>query len=275
MKIRLLGAVEIHGRDGAVRLPSEKARALLALLAWRPNAFLSDERAAEEIWGGDQPVHPTGALYTCATRLRRAIAEPGQSPRYSVVARRRGGYQLLVDPQDIDLHRFRGLLAEARHAVRRDDDAEALEMFDAACALWSGLPLPDLSIEWAGRARAALEREWLGARTSRIAVLLRMGRQGEAIPELFQLAEQDPLDERIAAMLMLSLHRDGRQHEALRCYSRIRAALVEELGDEPGADLRFLHTKVIARAPELARPGGIRVAGEPEDQLLLRFLAMA
>ncbi|GAA4928569.1 AfsR/SARP family transcriptional regulator [Nonomuraea thailandensis] len=261
MKIRLLGAVEAHGRDGNIRLPSESTRALLALLAWQPNTFLPDERAAEDIWGCKQPLHPTAALYTCANRLRAAIAEPGQSPRHSVVSRQRGGYHLLVDPHDVDLHRFRRLLVQAGQAVHRDDDMEALELYDTAGALWSGTPLSSLSTEWAARVRVALEREWLSARTSRLAVLLRMNRQGEAIPELFDLADGNPLDERIAAMLMLSLHRDGRQRDALRCYARIRAALVEELGDEPGAELRLLHTRMISRDHGLVRTGGPRTAG--------------
>ena len=50
---------------------------------------------------------------------------------------------------------------------------------------------------------------------------------------------------------MLALYRSGRQADALDAYRRAREVLVDELGIEPGAELRELHQKVLDQDPGL------------------------
>src|SRR5439155_9179724 len=57
--------------------------------------------------------------------------------------------------------------------------------------------------------------------------------------------------ERLWAHLMLALYRDGRQAEALETYRRARKALAEEVGLEPGPELRALEHRILNQAPEL------------------------
>ncbi|TDC63472.1 AfsR/SARP family transcriptional regulator, partial [Streptomyces hainanensis] len=255
MEIRLLGSVRLRVPGTQVDLASERVRSLLAALAWRADEFVSDELVIDQIWGGELPRHPRAALYTCATRLRRALPAG-----HSLVLRRRGGYLLAVDPAAVDLHRFRRLVAQARDAVRGRDEPVALALFDRALALWDDRPLSDLTTAWAASARVTLERELLTARIGRAELGLRLARHAEEIPFLHQLAEQHPLDETIAGMLMLALHRSGRQGEALASYDGIRRRLVDQLGDEPGPALRELHARILRRD---ADPAGVGPAGQP------------
>ena len=62
---------------------------------------------------------------------------------------------------------------------------------------------------------------------------------------------------------MLALYRSGRQADALSAYQEARLAFVEDLGIEPGPDLRELERRILeqdegllaARAVLVARPG--------------------
>lgn len=251
VQIRILGAVSINGKhDEATRVSSLGARALLALLAWRPMTFLPDGVAAAEIWGESQPRHPRDALYTCANRLRYTITTKSDM-HAGVVARGPGAYRLALEPAHIDVHLFRELIDAARKAMREDDQQRALALFDNANALWQGSPVSDLTSDWADRARRTLEQERLALQLDRAHVCLRLGRYAEVLPRLHQLAERRPLDESIASMLMLALHQSGRQSEALACFARIRSYLIREIGDEPGPELKRLHQRILARDPDI------------------------
>jgi DNA-binding SARP family transcriptional activator len=248
VEIQLLGAVAIVSGGRQVRPSSGRVRSLLASVAWQPREFVPDERLISRIWGEEMPVDPRDALYTCAKRLRRTLAEAAGAERELV--RLRGGYLLDVDPERIDLHRFRQLVRQARLAV--DDNAAAC-LYDRALRLPAGAPLADVDSPWADGARAALCREQLSARTAAAAAWLAAGRHAELVPDLVHLAEEHPLDEAITGLLMEALHRCGHQAEALERYAGIRARLVEQLGDEPGPALRQTHQRLLQRNPGRSR----------------------
>ncbi|NUV62306.1 AfsR/SARP family transcriptional regulator [Streptomyces sp. CAI-85] len=231
----------------------ERVRRFLAALAWRPNSFVADDAAVEQVWGDDPPQRPRDALYTCATRLRRAFAERRLDAPCPVI-RRAGGYVLMVDPGCIDLHRSRRLVCQARNAAREGDPVAAVALYDSALELWSGIPLSDLGSPWAAAARISLEQERLANVIGRLRIDLRLGHHMENVPVLHRLAADHPFDEAIAEMLMLALYRSGRQTEALGCFDLMRRRLIDQLGDEPGAALRELQQKVLCRDPSL-EPG--------------------
>lgn len=249
MRVQILGSVHIHGCHETVHPPSAGVRALLGLLAWRPNELVSDASAVEEVWGQALPRFPRDALYTCASRLRQAFTAAGGDP--AGIVRERGAYRLEIDPQNIDLHRFRRLVGRARMLIREGEDDAALESFEEAEHLWTGSPLSDVGSPWAERAAVMLQQEWRSAQLGWAEASLRLGRHVEVLPLLQQLAADHPLDEAIAGMLMLALHRSGRQGDALACFATIRRRLVAEIGDEPGAELSRLHDRVLCRDPAL------------------------
>jgi tetratricopeptide (TPR) repeat protein len=140
-------------------------------------------------------------------------------------------------------------------AVRAGDWARAWEMLTEALELWRGEPLADIPCDRFRRDEVpGLEELRLQALEWRMEAGLELGRHGELAPELRPLAGQYPLRERFAAQLMLALVRCGRQAEALEAYQRARGSVVEQLGTEPGAELRELHQRVLTADPTLAAP---------------------
>lgn len=86
-----------------------------------------------------------------------------------------------------------------------------------ALALWRGPPLVDFTYEPFARAEVErLEELRLAALTERIEADLALGRHVGLVGELELLVERHPLQERLAAQLMLALYRSGRQAEALQ-----------------------------------------------------------
>jgi streptogramin lyase len=88
----------------------------------------------------------------------------------------------------------------------------------------------------------------------RVDAELALGRHAELVPELEALVREKPLRERRRAQLMLALYRSGRQAEALEAYRSGRKLLAEELGLEPGEELRRLEKGILEQDPELAAP---------------------
>ncbi|GGP75289.1 AfsR/SARP family transcriptional regulator [Saccharothrix coeruleofusca] len=138
------------------------------------------------------------------SRLRRSLVGSGVE-----IWRRGGGYALLVDPEQVDLHVFRDLVVRAR---AESDRAKALER---AVGLWRGAAFACLDTPWLAELREGLERERFAADTDRVDLALRLGRHDALLPELTARAAAHPLDERVAAQLVLALYRAGRQAEAL------------------------------------------------------------
>lgn len=253
MQISVLRTVTVDAGGRTVRPSSQRARDLLACLAWRPNEFVADETAIEQIWGTRPPQNPRDSLYTCANRLRATLrAVKGETS--SGIRRYRGGYALEIDPDSVDLHRFRRLSRRAHAATREDDATAAFSLFDEALSLWGEVPLPDLDSDWAVRVRVGLRQERVECRIARAEAALRMGRHSEESAELHRLAEEQPLNERIVGLLMTSLVHTGRLHDALASYAHVRRALLTELGDEPGPALRELHAQLLRRE-EILVPG--------------------
>lgn len=133
----------------------------------------------------------------------------------------------------------------------------ASALLGEALRLWRGEPLQDVSSETLRReATPALAERRLDALQSRIEADLALGRHEEVLPELRKLTAGHPLRERFWAQRMLALYRSGRQAEALRCYHSVREVIIEELGVDPGAELRDLHRRILGGDPALAVAGG-------------------
>ena len=75
-----------------------------------------------------------------------------------------------------------------------------------------------------------------------------MGRHGDLVREVETLIVDHPLRERVRAQLMLALYRSGRQAAALHAYRAARRELADELGLEPGEELRRLERAILLGA---------------------------
>ncbi len=233
-----------------------KQRFLLAVLLAEAGSPLRTARLIERLWGDGPPASARNALYTYVAQLRGALAPYGTE-----LVRRHGGYTLDVPPDSVDLHRFHALISAAKQAQDggegREHAAERkLALLTEALDLHRGTPLEGLTTPWseALRVRVAADRRW--ALLSRNGILLRCGRHAEIVSELTGATAAAPLDEPLAAQLMLALHRSGRRAAAVQHYHRVREALARELGVPPGAPLqrayqRLLHDDPLVPAPQV------------------------
>ncbi|HEX8627468.1 MAG TPA: tetratricopeptide repeat protein [Catenuloplanes sp.] len=258
----VLGAVQARINDRPVNLGHARQRCVLGVLLIEAGRPVAVDQLIDRLWGEDAPQRVAGALYSYLSRLRRAVADaPGVG-----IERQPGGYLLTVDPQTVDLHRFRRLVTLARTS---ESDQSAAELLAQALGLWRGEPLADLDTPWMTSMRQLLLSERFAAELDRNDVLLRLGRHGELLPALSAAVDEHPLDERLAEQSMLALYRCGRQADADEQYRRIRRCLAEELGSDPGAALRRLHERILAADPGLAAPTGdaaapdVQLAGRP------------
>lgn len=221
---------------------SAKIRVLLAALLLDPGRVVSIDALKDAMWGGAPPVSALPSLHNHVARLRRLLDDPG---RLLTVP---NGYLLRVGDGEVDVQVFDAHTAAARaaHAVR-DWERVAREC-TAALALWRGSPLTGLPPEVGGYALVRRLRE------ARLLLLewrydaelaVGGGRLADIVPELAALAAEHPLRESYHRQLMLALHRTGRQAEALVVHRDLRARLVDELGIEPGAEVREAHVEVL------------------------------
>jgi DNA-binding SARP family transcriptional activator len=243
--LRLLGPVEVQAA-GVWRQPDRpQQRLVLALMALRAGQVVPVGELIGAVWAEAPPRSARASMQVLVTRLRRVLAGmPGGK-----LERRGEGYRLHLEPDRLDLHRFRSLAKAGRDAA---DCRTAVAAFDEALALWRGPALADVPGTTKIEAiRSGLAEEHLSAVQDRISAMLACGLEWEAAAELPGLLSRNPLAERLAGMLMIALYRCGQQADALRVFRDVRARLVAELGIEPGPDLQHMHQRILAGDPEL------------------------
>jgi DNA-binding SARP family transcriptional activator len=260
MQIHLLGPVEVSSDHEHVPLGGPKPRALLAMLALDAGSTVSTERRIDGLWGDEPPATAGKMVQLYVSQLRKAMAEHGVT---DAIATRGRGYQLQLGRDRVDVGRFERLLAQgaAREALR----------------LWREPALADVADE--PFAAAEIRRlEELRATALEVAIDqdLDAGRHRDVLPELEALLAQEPLRERLHAQRMLALYRSGRQAEALEAYRQARATLVEQIGVEPGPELRRLHEAILRQDVSLDPPGqepaGAPLVGREAELARLRGL---
>jgi WD40 repeat protein/DNA-binding SARP family transcriptional activator len=248
IQISVLGPVEVSSDGRPVAIGPGKPRALLALLALHEGSTVSTDRLVEGLWGEEPPATAAKMVQLCVSQLRKALVAGGDGAE--IVTRGRG-YELRLGDGDLDARRFEELVAAG--AARE------------ALGLWRGAPLADVAHEpFAAAEIRRLEELRVAALELAIDGDLAAGRHREVAGELDALVAEHPLRERLHAQRMLVLYRCGRQAEALDAYRRARSVLVEEIGVEPGPELRRLHEAILRQDPELDAPAADAVELPPE-----------
>jgi len=246
----LLGALIVRSGP-AVLAPLGKQRIVLAALLLNAGRSVSVDDLIEVLWADSPPPSARVAAQNYVMRLRNALGNPGRSR----IITQPHGYLIRVETGELDVSRFEALLDAARAAARDGRWDQAATHARAALRLWRGEPLADVDSEvLAAREVPRLVELGLQALEVRIDADLHLGRQAEVLAELRQLVARHPLREHLHGLLMLALYRDGRQAEALAAYRDARRMLVEEIGAEPGMELRGLHQRMLAGDPSLAAP---------------------
>jgi predicted ATPase/DNA-binding SARP family transcriptional activator len=256
----VLGPLEIACGDRVVLVPAPRQRALLAVLLLHANETVSSERLIEELWGEEPPPTAASALRVHIAQLRQTLA--GVTRVDQLLVTRPPGYALLLDPDQLDLHRFTRLVEEGSRALSDGRRTDAAQTLRDALGLWRGPPLADLAYEPFAQAEAArLEELRLAAIEKRVEADLALGRHADLVAELESLVAEHPLRESFRRQLMLALYRSGRQAEALAAYQDARRTLVDELGIEPGPELQRIERAILRQDPDLERRGGAAAGG--------------
>jgi DNA-binding SARP family transcriptional activator len=250
---RILGAVELW-RDGRqVDIGGPRPRALLGLLVLHRNRVVSTDRLIDLLWGERPPSTAANTLHVLISHLRRALNGDGGE---AVLVTRRPGYELRVAPGRVDLERFETLCVEARVAADANDYQTASARLTEALALWRDDPMPEL-VDVPGLAGelGRIRELRLAASEAQSDAELALGRHRQVVTELEALVSLEPLREHLRSQLMLALYRCGRQVEALDAYRDGRRLLVDELGVEPGPELREMERRILVHDPTLRSPG--------------------
>ena len=247
MHIGLLGELEVLDDEGHhVAITGAKLRGLLAVLALHVGRVVSAEVLVDDLWGDDPPAAVRNGLQGLASKLRRALGSA------DLVVMRGDGYALDLPPEAVDVVRFEQLAAVGRELAEAGELERAVDLLAEADALWRGEALADFAFEdFVSAAITRLSESRLAVLEERLGLELDLGRHQRAIVQLEDLVAAHPLREGFRGLLMLALYRAGRQADALRIYQEGRTLLGEELGLEPGPDLRRLESAILNQDPSL------------------------
>ncbi|MDJ0768163.1 MAG: BTAD domain-containing putative transcriptional regulator [Ilumatobacter sp.] len=230
LTVRLCGGVEAAIDGDPVDLGPAKCRVVLAALALVPGAPVSQRRLVELVWGAHPPATAERTLQSYVARLRKTLGPDS-------ISRQDSSYRLAVPTEAVDVARFERHLDEGR-------TSEAL-------AEWTGVPLDGLEAPGLEPTVTALSERWLDA----VEADLRQRLEAEpavVISRLTELTAQHPFREQLWALLMTALYRAGRQADALAAYRSAHEHLVEQLGLDPGPQLRELEAMILGHDERLA-----------------------
>ncbi|WLW57286.1 BTAD domain-containing putative transcriptional regulator [Streptomyces sp. YU58] len=261
MRYSVLGTVRATRGGTEIDLGPPKRLALLALLLLRAPGPLTLGEAVDILWGEEPPPSAVNVVHRHIGALRRTL-EPDLRSRSDAehLVRAAGGYRLLVDTAGSDLLRFRDLRARAQLALRDGTPAEAARDFVEALRLWRG------PVVAAGTSVArhpvfiSVGHEFVATvKEAADAVLTAAPALTEEVLTVLRAAlECHPFDEALHARAIAALAATGQQAEALRQFEHIRGTLAEELGVEPGPELRaaqrHLLRRRVSRTPDTAPP---------------------
>ena len=250
MQIGLLGSVEVRDDAGAiVDVGGRQPRLVLALLLLQPGRSVSVDVLADSIWAGSPPPSAVSTMQSYVSRLRRQLAPFDVALRFDET-----GYSIDVDPDIVDAHRFERLAGEAHRLVDADPE-RAATLAEDALALWRGPALADFADVDAARGAATRWDELrIVTLEDRFEAELALGHHQLVAAELVQAAAQHPFREGLHVKLGLALYRSGRQAEALRAVAAASARLRDELGIEPGRELRAIEQAILEQDPALDPP---------------------
>src|SRR6266542_132258 len=258
----VLGSLEAWRGGRALSLGGARQRAVLGLLLLHPNQVVPTELLVAVLWGERPPADALELLQDHVTALRRALGGGRAEGSPLVLVTREPGYLLVLDPGQVDAHRFTRLAAQGRRALAEGDPGGAARTLREALALWRGPALGDLAeagFSWPDLAE--LEEARLVATEDRLDADLALGRHRELVAELETLIRLHPLRQQLRAQLMLALYRSGRQADALAAYRVARRSLADLLRTEPSQNLQRLEQAILAEDPALDLLALVRTAG--------------
>ncbi len=274
--LRAFGGVTARGPAGPIDLGGPKQRAVLAALLLAPGAVVAVHRIIDVLWQDDPPGRAEASIRGYVSNLRKALAgiDAGLGPGTTadaarIIQFRDGGYVLHVAPEAIDLHRFEDAVRDGAAAVRLGRMAHARDRLTEALSYWTGPPFGAAADEPAlTDAVAGLELRRAEAVEALAEARLALGEHAGLVVDLVGEIATAPYRERLRAQLARALAATGRQVDALRSIDDARRVLAEDIGVEPGPELRAVEAQILAGAafgPGAGDTGATTATGAPAD----------
>ncbi|GAB2738247.1 AfsR/SARP family transcriptional regulator [Amycolatopsis magusensis] len=256
----VLGTLEVHGPAGPVAVPAPRQRVVLAMLLLEPGQVVPVDRLIDAVWDDAPPATARAQVQICVSALRRRLADGGLP---GTIVTRAPGYFAQVGAATHDLAAFDDAVRRARFAATQRRPSEAAGLYGTALALWRDEPLLGVPSRLVRSAAERLAERRFAVVEEHVAVLLELGQAARLAGELGELVEAHPFRERVRSLHMLALAQSGRRAEALASYQRARQLFVEQLGLEPGEELRRAERAVLAATP--SRPAESTPPPAPPD----------
>ncbi|MFG3289459.1 BTAD domain-containing putative transcriptional regulator [Streptomyces sp. NPDC048179] len=245
LRFEVLGPLRAWRVGTSLELGPVKRQAVLAALLLRRGALVSHERLLDAVWGSEPPAGGRKVLPTHVNSLRRALDPEGTPPTESVIRSGKGWYRFVLEEVRLDTADLDERGDDALRTVASGDLAAAADQLSAAIGLFRGEPLSGIPGPFAQEERQRLEERRRTLRLERLTCLVLLGRFGDALDDLSGLSASDHYDESLTALRMRALYGRGRQAEALKAYEELRRQLRDELGADPGEELRRVHEAVL------------------------------
>jgi DNA-binding SARP family transcriptional activator/tetratricopeptide (TPR) repeat protein len=254
MEFRILGPLEAISDGQPVDLGGLRQKTLLAMLLLGEGTVVPVSRLCEAMWEKEPPRTARNQVQICVTSIRHTMAAAGVQ---SLIDTQHPGYILQLRDATLDSCEFEAAVATARSLTC--DHERAAAAYREALSMWHGAPFSGIESQLVRHAVVQLEELHMAAIEECMEVELEVRPYPELIGELVTLVHEHPLREHLRALLMIALYRSGRQAEALEVYRATRAAMIDQLGIEPGPELQKLHVAMLNG--ELAdRPDSARAA---------------
>ncbi|WP_327417296.1 AfsR/SARP family transcriptional regulator [Streptomyces sp. NBC_01233] len=264
LRIAVLGPLRACRGGAPLDLGPVKRQAVLAALLLSRGAVVGHEQLMHGVWGSEPPASGHKVLASHVNPLRRALDADGTRHTESVIRSGKGWYRFVVDGVRLDVADLTERGVEARRTKASGELARAVAQLSSALALFRGEPLAGLPGPFAQAERERLSERRRGLRLDRLECLVLLGRFGDALDDLTVLSPSDRYDESLLALRMRALYGCDRQAEALNAYQGMRVRLRDELGVDPGEELRRLHEAVLRRDDaHLLGPAAARSAAQP------------
>jgi DNA-binding SARP family transcriptional activator len=244
VELLLFGPVEIRVHGNAIDVGPPQRRKVLAALAMEAGRPVSANTLIHRVWDAEPSNLPRRALHAHISRIRRAIesVETGLE-RPARVVHLSGAYMLDIEPERVDMCRFERLAQLAGLSDRTD--AQRVALLREALTLWQDAPLQGLAGQWTAQVRQRWSLRRLDVLVAWARAELRSRPDAPIVTTLQELTTEYPLSEPLVAALMRALYAAGRRAEAVDCYASTRRRFIDQLGIEPGMELRSVHESIL------------------------------
>jgi SARP family transcriptional regulator, regulator of embCAB operon len=250
----VLGPLQMSIGGALVPLGTPKQRAVLAVLIVNANRPVDIDVLIGAAWNQRPPAGARATLHAYISNLRRLMSSAGIDR--ALLASAPPGYRLAIGQDQYDLGRFRAEKDAGLHAAAAAEFEQASRQMAEALAQWRGPFLEDLrDFQFVETLATAFDEEKVVAHTAHVEAEIACGRPHAVIMELETLIAEHPYREPLWAQLITAYYVTERQSDALGAYRRLKTALAEGLGIDPGPTVSALHERILRQEPLVAKQG--------------------